>query len=109
MHSRGSRLDVGLDYGRDLTLRIADDGVGMEPAVADSGKDGRFGLLGMRERAGRIGASLSVNSVPDKGTVVVVSVPGQAIFRDTRTPFAGKLWSRLAGTGETPSRRRHRG
>jgi hypothetical protein len=52
---------------------------------------------------------LSVNSVPDKGTVVVVSVPGQAIFRDTRTPFAGKLWSRLAGTGETPSRRRHRG
>src|SRR5262249_59310886 len=57
LHSRGSRLDVVLEYAGDLTLRIADNGVGIDPAVAGAGKDGHFGLQGMRERAARIGAT----------------------------------------------------
>ena len=80
-HSRGSRLDVALHYAQDLTLRVADDGVGIDPTVAGSGKDGHFGLQGMRERAARIGATLKVASSADTGTEIVVVVPGRAIFR----------------------------
>jgi signal transduction histidine kinase len=81
MHSGGSRLEVEVTYARDLTVRIADNGVGIEPAVADAGKDGHFGLQGMRERAARIGATLTVVSASGSGTDIVVVVPGRAIFR----------------------------
>ena len=47
-HSRGRRLDIALSYGRDLVLRVADDGVGMEAAMAERGKEGHFGLRGIR-------------------------------------------------------------
>jgi signal transduction histidine kinase len=88
MHSRGSRLDVALHYAQDLTLRVADNGVGIDPAVAGSGKDGHFGLQGMRERAARVGASLTVVSSRDTGTEIVVIVPGRAIFqKPSRSPL----------------------
>jgi hypothetical protein len=35
-------------------LRVSDNGIGIDPAVLDLGKDGHFGLQGMRERAGLI-------------------------------------------------------
>ena len=38
LHSRGSRVDVELRYGQDLTVRVRDNGVGIEPSVADEGK-----------------------------------------------------------------------
>ncbi len=49
-HSRGSRLEVGLKYGRDLAVCVKDNGIGIEPAIVDHGKEGHFGLQGMRER-----------------------------------------------------------
>jgi len=91
MHSRGSRLDVAVSYARDLTVRIVDDGVGIEPAIADGGKDGHFGLQGMRERAARIGAKLTVVSSPGSGTDIVVVVPGRAIFRRQTTTLFDRL------------------
>lgn len=91
MHSGGSRLEVEVRYARDLTVRIADDGVGMEPAVADAGKDGHFGLPGMRERVARIGAKLTVVSAPGSGTDIVVVVPGRAIFRRQTTTLVNRL------------------
>ena len=91
MHSGGSRLEVEVSYARDLTVRIADNGVGIAPAVADAGKDGHFGLQGMRERAARIGATLTVVSAPGSGTDIVVVVPGRAIFRRPTTTLFNRL------------------
>jgi len=102
-HSRGSRLDIALTYGRDLTLRVADDGMGMELTVAERGKEGHFGLRGMRERAARIGATLSVTSAPGAGTAITVTVPGRVIFRTTSTRLAAKVRSMFSGTDETPT------
>jgi signal transduction histidine kinase len=34
MHSGGSRLEIEVRYARNLTVRIADDGVGIQPAIA---------------------------------------------------------------------------
>jgi signal transduction histidine kinase len=94
-HSRGTRLEVGLHYAQDLTLRVADNGVGIDPAVAGSGKDGHFGLQGMRERATRIGATLKVASSADTGTEIVVLVPGRAIFRKPSRSLVDKILARF--------------
>ena len=61
-----------ITFGDDGVLRITDDGVGFDPgAVAD----GRFGLVSMRERTERLGARLTIRSVPGSGTVVEVRLP----------------------------------
>jgi signal transduction histidine kinase len=101
-HSHATHLEIALSYGRDLTLRIADDGIGMDPPTAEHGRDGHFGLPGMRERASRIGATLSMTSTPGTGTAVVVTVPGRAIFlRTSSIRFVRKLRSVFSGTEET--------
>jgi signal transduction histidine kinase/ligand-binding sensor domain-containing protein len=86
MHSGGSRLEVGLSYAEDLTMRVFDDGIGIDPAVSDKGKDGHFGLQGMRERAARIGAKLTLRSSSSSGTEIRLVVPGGIIFRKTMAP-----------------------
>lgn len=58
-----------------LLLEIADDGVGFESEMNDTGqfrKLGHFGHLGMRERAANSNGSLTIRSAPGKGTTVKV-------------------------------------
>jgi signal transduction histidine kinase len=75
-HSGGTRLEVRVDYspGR-VTLEICDDGCGFPVAEARGPHLGHFGLTGMRERAARLNASLSIESKPRQGTRIVASVP----------------------------------
>lgn len=81
MHSKAGRLDVELQYTHDLTLRIYDNGVGIEPGIAANGKEGHFGLQGMRERAARIGSKFTLFSTPKSGTEIIVVVPGSIAFQ----------------------------
>jgi signal transduction histidine kinase len=83
-HSGASRLEVELRYARDLVLRVGDNGIGIDPAIADRGKDGHFGLPGMRERAARIGGKLTLVSSSNSGTEIRLVVPGAIIFRKMR-------------------------
>ena len=55
-----------------MRLRVEDDGIGFDPATVPRG---RFGLLGMSERARLLGGSLSIESSPGAGTVVETVVP----------------------------------
>ena len=80
MHSHASTLTVELRYGHDLELRVRDNGIGIDPAVTDHGKNGHFGLQGMRERAARIGGKLTVLSSAASGTNVTLIVPGGITF-----------------------------
>ncbi len=57
-----------------LQLIIHDDGVGFDPALVSATPDSGFGLLGLRERAARIGADLLVESTPGQGTRLQVTV-----------------------------------
>jgi len=61
-------------------VRVKDNGVGIDPTIVDHGKDGHFGLPGMRERAARIGAKLTFISSASSGTDVNLIVPGKIIF-----------------------------
>jgi signal transduction histidine kinase len=56
-----------------LAVRIVDDGVGFEPAMAE--RKGRLGLVIMRQRAEAIGAQLVIGSAPGQGTTVELLWP----------------------------------
>ncbi len=81
IHSGASQLEVELAYSRDLIMRIRDNGAGIDQLVAEQGKEGHFGLQGMRERAARIGAALTLVSSANSGTEITLIVPGGIVFR----------------------------
>jgi signal transduction histidine kinase len=89
-HSGGSRLEMELSYVRDLVLRVRDNGRGIDPKVLAKGKDGHFGIKGIRERAERVGARLSLNS-SSAGTEVELIVPAGLAFRQQRHVLQGSL------------------
>ena len=67
------RLAAG-DQAVDLTIR--DDGVGFDPEhAARLLKDGHFGLVGMRERAEMGGGRMELDSRPDQGTTIHLTLP----------------------------------
>jgi signal transduction histidine kinase len=80
-HSQARRIEVRLEYAAShLRVLVSDDGCGMDPQVLRSGRDGHWGLSGMRERAERIGARLRVDSREANGTEVELSIPGHIAF-----------------------------
>jgi signal transduction histidine kinase len=75
-HSRAERADISLDYSpQSISLQIADNGAGFAVADHAGPRDGHFGLLGISERAQRLGGKLTVTSTPDSGTVIRVEIP----------------------------------
>lgn len=92
-HSGASQLKVELRYAHDLALRVTDNGTGVDPAIADRGKDGHFGLQGMRERAARIEGKLTLESSSNSGTEIKLIVPGGIVFRKV-IPVRRSLFTR---------------
>jgi signal transduction histidine kinase len=73
-HAQGTCIRVALDGDPGhLSLRIEDDGVGLEPANLQ-GRPGHLGMVGMRERAAAIGARLVVERGAQGGTVVALTL-----------------------------------
>jgi len=79
-HADATRIEIELRFEPNLLLRVKDNGKGISPSVASLGKDGHFGLCGMRERASRIGAKFSLDTSPGQGTVVTLRVPKATAF-----------------------------
>jgi signal transduction histidine kinase/ligand-binding sensor domain-containing protein len=100
-HSNGSRLEVELKYARDLAVLVRDNGIGIDPTVAEQGKNGHFGLQGMRERVARIGGKLTVASSADSGTQITVIVPGGIVFRKPSPSPLEKIKTILRRVGPT--------
>ncbi len=70
-----------LEYGlKQLRLLVRDDGRGIDPQVLSTGREGHWGIRGMKERAEEIGASLRVWSRANAGTEVELSIPGQIAY-----------------------------
>jgi ligand-binding sensor domain-containing protein/signal transduction histidine kinase len=80
MHAEATRLAIELSFDPDLLLRVSDNGKGMDPAIASTGKEGHFGLRCIRERASRIGGRVSIESSPSTGTTVTLRVPRAIAF-----------------------------
>lgn len=80
-HAKASSIEVELDYrATTLLMVVRDNGRGIDPDVLRSGKDGRWGLLGMRERAEGIGGKLRLVSRLGTGTKVELMVPGKIAY-----------------------------
>jgi signal transduction histidine kinase/ligand-binding sensor domain-containing protein len=81
-HSHAKNIEVELEYtAARLRVLVRDDGCGIDPRVLKSGREGHWGLVGMRERAQQIGARLGVWSRATAGTEIEISVPGHIAFR----------------------------
>ena len=75
-HSGASHIEIHLDYGkREVTLRVRDDGCGFDVEKVVAISSGRFGLMGMRERAEKMNAALALSSQPGQATEIKVTVP----------------------------------
>jgi signal transduction histidine kinase/ligand-binding sensor domain-containing protein len=92
-HSGGELVEVTLEYAHDLTLRVTDNGVGIDSNVVERGKENHFGLRGMRERAERIGSKFSLVSSQNSGTVITLTVPGRIAFLSERPNWSYRLKS----------------
>jgi signal transduction histidine kinase len=77
-HARARRVSVALGQrsGR-ITLRVEDDGRGMNASVTLDGLEraGRMGLAGMRDRVEALGGALALEPGEEGGTVVLISLP----------------------------------
>jgi ligand-binding sensor domain-containing protein/signal transduction histidine kinase len=80
-HAHAHSIEVEVQYtASDLRILIRDDGCGIDPQVLRSGREGHWGLPGMRERAEGIGAKLKVWSRSAAGTDVELTVPGSVAY-----------------------------
>ena len=74
-HAAADQVTVRLETGPDeLELCVEDNGSGFDLA-GESGKNGHFGLIGMRERANKLNGRLLLKSEPGKGSTVRLLVP----------------------------------
>jgi signal transduction histidine kinase len=72
-HSRSDRIRIELTQRDDrIRLQIVDWGTGFDLATV---RRRRFGLAGIRERAGLFGGEAIIDSAPGKGTRITVELP----------------------------------
>jgi signal transduction histidine kinase len=85
-HARASHIEIELKYSSgELLVLVRDDGSGIDPKIVVQGREGHWGLSGMRERADRIGARLHVFSSASSGTEIELAIPGHVAFLDQTT------------------------
>ncbi len=86
-HSGARQIEAEISYGHaELLVRIRDDGRGIGVDVLrEGGKEGHWGLLGMRERAKKIHATLTVWSKPGAGTEIDVHLPGHIAYQSRKS------------------------
>jgi signal transduction histidine kinase len=77
-----------------MKVLVRDNGCGIHEDVIRKGRDGHWGLSGMRERAERIGAKIKVMSGPSAGTEVELLVPGHIVFQKPPSNGRRGWWSK---------------
>jgi signal transduction histidine kinase/ligand-binding sensor domain-containing protein len=74
-HSGSRSVLITLDRtAARVRLRVEDEGSGFDSAQA--ARAGHYGVLGMRERAAHIGATLDLRSAPGSGTAISITLGG---------------------------------
>lgn len=111
-HARAGHIELELVYGREfLSLYVRDDGRGMGDApqpnagagaglgagsgagmgagsAASAAERAYRGLAGMRQRAEHMGGAIEVRSLPQRGTELILKVPGAICYQH---PKRGRL------------------
>ena len=79
---------------RTFILLISDNGRGFPKEIAEQGKEGHFGIRGMKERTSRIGGEFGLATSAVSGTQITLRIPGSLIFRKTE-PVTNSRLARL--------------
>jgi signal transduction histidine kinase/ligand-binding sensor domain-containing protein len=99
-HARAQVVEVAVRYARGgIELVVRDDGQGLPPVVAANGQiPGHWGMPGMRERAARLGARLSVDGRDGGGTQWRLRVPARRAWPAAHGPLR-RWWQRWRRSG----------
>jgi signal transduction histidine kinase/ligand-binding sensor domain-containing protein len=94
-HANATAVEVEILYEKEfLKMRIRDDGRGIdEDVIRDGRRPGHLGLIGMNERATRIGARYSLWSKRGQGTEIEVEVPAKIAY-GTHKPLDDRTQNR---------------
>ena len=98
---RAQRNSLGYDYAaaqnveveirydeKHFRLRVRDDGKGIPSDVlSGDGREGHYGLAGMRERAQLVGGKLTIWTELDGGTEIELNIPGARAYVKLTRPF----------------------
>ena len=91
-HAKARHIEVEVTIGdADLTIRVRDDGMGVDPRILVPGRrPGHWGLPGMRERSESFGGHLHIWSEENAGTEVELRIPADIAYSEPRrSSFAG--------------------
>src|SRR5437762_12148484 len=92
-HASSCRVDLQR-LTNTLLVTVEDDGIGFDPAPTDrADRSPGLRLIGIRERASRLGGTLRVETAPGKGTRLTVELPARI---DAPSPVTVQV-------GEVPS------
>jgi signal transduction histidine kinase len=90
-HSGATEIEVDVEYrSTELRIAICDNGCGIDTEHLRWGRDGHWGLQGMRERAEQIGARLRLWSRVALGTELELRVPGRVAYEASEIERAGQ-------------------
>ncbi|WBO21770.1 sensor histidine kinase [Sphingomonas abietis] len=81
-HAQATQVGVRIAFSQTkLTVSFKDDGVGIPEEILKAGyRAGHYGLRGMRERAGRLDAELSLSSSIGTGTELTLTIPAKVAY-----------------------------
>lgn len=91
-HAQAPSAEIAIGFeARHLAVRVRDYGVGIPESVLARGhKEGHFGMIGMRERAERIGGGITINSSLDDGSEITLTLPAELAFAKQKP--RGRRW-----------------
>jgi len=97
-HADAKQIEVEIHYDRQLRARVRDNGKGINrQLISGDGRQGHFGLPGMRERAKLIGGKLTVWSELDSGTEVELSIPALRAYLASPARLRSWFFEKFAG------------
>ncbi|MBS1850321.1 MAG: hypothetical protein JST79_05380 [Acidobacteria bacterium] len=95
-HARARRIEVEVEYtARYFRLQVRDNGSGIDGQTLLTGREGHWGLAGMRERAEKIGARFEVLSRVGSGTDVELSLPGRIAYESAAATWFPAWFAQL--------------
>lgn len=97
-HAEARHIEAEIIYDtKTFGLKVRDDGKGMERAIAELGRTGHWGVVGMRERAKSLGAKFTVWSRLGSGTEIELTVPAATAYAMTDASAQQGVIARLLG------------